>query len=224
MIANLYLGIVDFWFIKHTRYRDMMWIRYADDGVLVSRNPTNRIRNRLRGVLKKIGLQIHPEKTHEVDLDQDGATMEYLGFQILRRRARTTQNTALVRAPSPKAQKRIRIRLRDTIRRDGWRKPHEMVARVNQQVRGWVMYFSHSNRKSPFRSLAKFVQKRFRAHLARRKRVAGRGTRRFSDQWLSTKLGLLDAYVLYAQLRLPKPRDSEETHGKARCVSSARRV
>ena len=62
---------------------------------------------------------------------------------------------------------------------------------LNRSLRGWSNYFCYGTRRSAFRSVDRYTYERVRDFLARRHKVAGRGTRRFSYDAVYGELGLL---------------------------------
>ena len=62
---------------------------------------------------------------------------------------------------------------------------------LNRSLRGWSNYFSYGTRRSVFRGVDRYVYERVRDFLARRHKVAGRGTRRFSCEVVYGERGLL---------------------------------
>ena len=170
VLANLYLTVLDYWFVKNFWFKDTVWIRYADDGLLLSRVPLGNARLRVRAVLRKMGLSRNERKTQEVDMGTDGGTLDFLGYRFARRPARSTQNLALLLYPSPDACKRVRKRLRAVIPTRGPRAPNEVAKEANLVLRGWIRYFARSRRKQPFKALGDFIKKRMRRYLLRRRR------------------------------------------------------
>ena len=62
---------------------------------------------------------------------------------------------------------------------------------LNKSLLGWSNYFSYGTRRSVFRGVDRYVYERVRDFLARRHKVAGRGTKRFSCEIVYGELGLL---------------------------------
>jgi len=62
---------------------------------------------------------------------------------------------------------------------------------LNRSLRGWSNYFSYGTRRSAFRGVDRYVYERVRDFLARRHKVAGRGTKRFSCDVVYGERGLL---------------------------------
>jgi RNA-directed DNA polymerase len=62
---------------------------------------------------------------------------------------------------------------------------------LNSSMLGWSNYFCRGTCRSAFRSIDRYAYERARDFLARRHKVAGRGTRRFSCDVIYGELGLL---------------------------------
>ena len=62
---------------------------------------------------------------------------------------------------------------------------------LNSSLLGWSNYFCHGTCRSAFRSIDRYVYERVRDFLARRHKVAGRGTHRFSLDVVYGERGLL---------------------------------
>jgi RNA-directed DNA polymerase len=62
---------------------------------------------------------------------------------------------------------------------------------LNSLLLGWSNYFSYGTRRSTFRGVDRYAYERVRDFLARRHKVAGRGTRRFSCDVVYGDRGLL---------------------------------
>ena len=67
----------------------------------------------------------------------------------------------------------------------------EVCDTLNTFLFGWSNYFCYGTRRSAFRAVDWYVYERVRDFLARRHRVAGRGTRQFSCEVVYGALGLL---------------------------------
>ena len=66
----------------------------------------------------------------------------------------------------------------------------DVCDQLNRSMRGWSNYFCHGTRWTIFRSVDRYIYERVRDFLARRHRLAGRGTRRFSYEAVYT-MGLM---------------------------------
>ena len=67
----------------------------------------------------------------------------------------------------------------------------ELRDTLNSSLLGWSNYFCVGTRRSAFRGIDRYVYERVRDFLARRHKVAGRGTRRFSCEVVYGERGLL---------------------------------
>jgi len=118
LLANIFLNQLDKNF--HTQqdsplyFADARLIRYADDFVVMARYMGNRITDWLENVVEdKLKLSINREKTKVVEVKQQGASLDFLGFTLrydkdLRGGNRKYLNTF----PSTKAAARYRDNLR----------------------------------------------------------------------------------------------------------------
>src|SRR5690242_20640614 len=70
---------------------------------------------------------------------------------------------------------------------------------LNRFLLGWSNYFCHGTRRSAFRSADRYVYERVRDFLARRHKVAGRGTRRSKGEKLHVILsgGVENSWLLH---------------------------
>ena len=67
----------------------------------------------------------------------------------------------------------------------------ELRDSLNSSLLGWSNYFCVGTRRSAFRGVDRYVYERVRDFLARRHKVAGRGTHRFSCEVVYGERGLL---------------------------------
>ena len=167
LLANLYLDALDW----KLRLGGWELVRYADDFVVLCRT-----RAQAEEVLALIadwstaaGLQLHPQKTRLVDMEQPGG-FDFLGYHFERGGGRW---------PREKSARNIRQKLRRLTRRNNGKSLRDLIAdTLNPVLRGWHGYFWRSNRWT-FRGLDGYVRGRLRGIL--RKRHGGRGRGRGSD-------------------------------------------
>ena len=94
-------------------------------------------------------------------------------------------------SPSKKSVRRLKTTVGNLLvagNNDPW---WEVRDTLNRSLRGWSNYFSYGTRRSVFRGVDRYVYERVRDFLARRHKVAGRGTRRFSCEVVYGERGLL---------------------------------
>jgi len=174
LLANLYLH----WFDKkyHGEQGPYRWanarlVRYADDFVLLARYMGVRIRNFTESLLEgRFALTINRDKTRVVNLHEEGATLDFLGYTFRYDHDRYGRPRRYLNVvPSKKATERERQRLREMIGPHVCFKPiTELIQEVNRQLRGWSNYFGQGYPRQAFRDLNYFVRSRLIRHLKRR--------------------------------------------------------
>jgi RNA-directed DNA polymerase len=174
LLANIYLH----WFEKvfHGSEGPAQWaqarlVRYADDFVVLARYQSRRLVEWIEGKLEgRFKLSINRRKTRVVDLDQPGASLDFLGFTFrydrdLHGRPRRYLNVF----PSRKAEARAREKVRDLTSSQRCLVPiPELIGHINRWQRGWAGYFRHGYPAMAFRRLNWFVYDRLVRHLKRR--------------------------------------------------------
>ena len=94
-------------------------------------------------------------------------------------------------SPSKKSVQRFKTKVGNLLvpgNNDPW---PEVCDTLNRSLLGWSNYFCHGTRRSAFRGIDRYVYERVRDFLARRHKVAGRGTHRFSCEVVYGHRGLL---------------------------------
>jgi RNA-directed DNA polymerase len=180
LLANLYLH----WFDKRFQAgngpgprSEARLVRYADDFVVMARTQSPQLQERVDGLLEDwLGLTINRDKTRVVDLEDEGAHLDFLGytFRYLRDRFGRPQRY-LALCPSKKALARERTRLREmTSSRFGWKPIPTLIQELNRHLKGWANYFGHGYPRQAFQEINEFVRGRLRRHLRRRSQRAFR--------------------------------------------------
>ena len=94
-------------------------------------------------------------------------------------------------SPSKKSVQRLKAKVGELLvpsNTDPW---PEVRDDLNRTLRGWSNYFNLGSPVAEFRSVDHYVRERVRAFLARRHKVAGRGTRRFTWDVIHQDRGVL---------------------------------
>jgi RNA-directed DNA polymerase len=132
-LANLYLHPLDQ--LMQQSGREM--VRYADDFVVRCRSRVEA-EDTLRAIeqwMNAAGLQLHPEKTRLVDLNEAKAGFDFLGYHFLRGGKRW---------PRKKSVQKLKDKLRAKTRRTNGHSLRVIIADVNRTTKGWYEYFRHS--------------------------------------------------------------------------------
>jgi RNA-directed DNA polymerase len=174
LLANLYLHWFDALFHGPqgpARRADAKLVRYADDFVVLAKQMGSEtiefIESRLEG---KFQLEINREKTRVVDLREEGASLNFLGYTFRYDRDLKGRDGAYLNVfPSKKAVQREREKLHDMTDSHQCFKPIPvLIGEVNRQLRGWANYFSFGYSMSAFCEIDRYVRDRLSQHLQRR--------------------------------------------------------
>ena len=174
LLANLYLH----WFDKtfHFPTGPAHWaqaklVRYADDFVVLARWQGGRLRELLEEKLETwMGLEINRDKTRVVDLRDEGASLDFLGYTFRYDRDRHGGKHRYLNVfPSKQAVAREREKLREmTGPRQGWKPLPWLLEDLNRHLRGWANYFGYGYPRAAFREINGYVRQRLTRHLRRR--------------------------------------------------------
>jgi RNA-directed DNA polymerase len=174
LLANLYLHWFDTVFYRPggpAHWAKAKLVRYADDFVVLARYQGPQLREFIESKLETwMGLEIHRDKTRVIDLKEEGASLDFLGFTFryyrdLKGRGHRYLNVA----PSKKALERERARLRELTsgRRCFWPIPM-LIEDLNGHLNGWANYFHFGYPRTAFRQINSYVRQRLTQHLRRR--------------------------------------------------------
>jgi RNA-directed DNA polymerase len=173
LLANLYLHWFDTVFHRPggpAHWAQAKLVRYADDFVVLVRQPSQKLVDWIEAKLETwMGLQINREKTRWVELGQEGASLDFLGFTFRRDRSRLGPGHYWNVHPSAKSLERERVKLKELTsgRHSYWPIP-KLVEELNQQLRGWANYFRFGYPSQAFARINQYVQVRLWQHLKRR--------------------------------------------------------
>jgi len=117
------------------------------------------------------GLQLHPEKTRLVDVQQPGG-FDFLGYHFTRR----------YRLPRTKSLRKLKDAVRQKTRRTHGHSFAVIIHDLNRVLRGWFEYFKHS-RAHAFVPIDAWVRMRVRCILRHRMGRRGRSIRFDHHQW-----------------------------------------
>jgi RNA-directed DNA polymerase len=174
LLSNLYLH----WFDKlfHRADGPAQWagakmVRYADDFVVLARYQGDRLTGWIESKLEGwLGLEINREKTRVVQLKEEGASLDFLGFTFryyddLQGRGWRYLNVS----PSAKALKKEREKLHDmTDHRQCFQPIPALIDELNRHLKGWKNYFDFGYPRVAFGEINSYVRDRLTQHLRRR--------------------------------------------------------
>jgi group II intron reverse transcriptase/maturase len=203
LLANIYLQVLDDIWQKRCRGIGTL-VRYADDFVVLCRTEglAREARRRIEWVMHRLGLQLHPEKTRQVDLRREKGSFVFLGCTIRKRRSiqRNPRWWFAQRWPSPKALQRIRDRVRElTEARYSGRPLQWIIDGLNPVLRGWGNYFRSGNADGKFNAVDRFVFHRLTRWLDRR---GGQRPQRL-EHWTRERFYGMGLHRLQGTVRYP---------------------
>ena len=147
----------------------------ADDFVVMARYQGTRLREDIEGFIEgRMGLTINREKTRIVNLGEEGATLDFLGFTFRYDRDRYGSDRRYLNiVPSAKSVTNQRSKLRKlTDSHQCFTPLHGMIKKINQQTTGWTGYFDFGYPRQAFRDINHFTTERLIKHTQRRSQRA----------------------------------------------------
>lgn len=170
LLSNIYLHALDVLWTRHSGPLGEL-VRYADDFVVMCRTAKDceLAEARIRVIMKRLGLELHPDKTRRVELYDGKQGFDFLGCHLHKRMSgrlweqQRQRCYYLQRWPSQRSMQRVRQRVRDLT--PGSRCHADLrtvIAELNPVLRGWGNYFRTGNAARQFIALDSFVVRRLR--------------------------------------------------------------
>ena len=210
LLSNIYLHVLDTLWTRHSAPLGTL-VRYADDLVVVckTRQQCEEAERRIRVILARLGLELHPDKTRRVELYDGKQGFDFLGCHFRKRLSgaiwerERKRKYFLHRQPSRRAMKRIRQRVRDATPRGRCHADlRTVIADLNPILRGWGAYFRTGNAARSFNQIDSFVYERLKAlrvKRAGRQLTAGKASTWTRDYYVSLGLHRLRGTVKYPE-------------------------
>jgi RNA-directed DNA polymerase len=169
-------------FDREMRLRGYQLTRYADDWVITCKSAAEA-RSAVdvaRRILKQLGVELHPQKTRIVHV-QEG--FEFLGYKIKRGKRKfylpeskirsQARQGALYAYPKEKSIRRFMDQVRQRTKRRLPLKPPQLIAELNPLLRGWGEYYKRAHVRRLFNRLDRWIIRRIWSHRYKRWRTAG---------------------------------------------------
>lgn len=175
LLANLYLNPLD-WLMQAS---GLQMVRYADDFVVLcrTRQEAEEALRKIERWMAEAGLTLHPQKTRLVDMNQEKACFEFLGYRFYR-----TKAGKMGHIPRSKSTKSLQERLKPLTKRANGHGMEAIIARINPILRGWYGYFQHSPGWALSR-VDRWVRGRLRSILRKRHKGKGRSGMKENQKW-----------------------------------------
>jgi group II intron reverse transcriptase/maturase len=210
LLSNIYLHALDTLWTRHSAPLGTL-VRYADDFVVMSRTRSQceQAEARIRVILERLGLELHPEKTRRVDLFDGKQGFDFLGCHLHKRLSGPLLEKTgrklyfLQRWPSQRSMRRIRQRVKELTPRGRCHADlRDVIDDLNPVLRGWGNYFRTGNAAQRFIQVDSYVWRRLlRLRLARKGRHLKPGEVR---RWTRESFESLGLYRLSGTVRYPE--------------------
>jgi len=177
LLSNIYLHVLDVLWTRHSAPLGTL-VRYADDLVVIckTKRDCEQAEQRIRVILERLGLELHPDKTRRVELYDGKQGFDFLGHHLHKRMSgalweRTGKRLYyLQRWPSVRAMKQVRQRVKELTHRGRCHADiREVIASLNPVLRGWGNYFRTGNAARKFNQIDRYVERRLRTLRLHRK-------------------------------------------------------
>lgn len=161
LLSNVYLDPLDH-LVADAGFE---MVRYADDFVILcrSREDAERALALVQEWVTANGLTLHPTKTRIVDSHTE--SFAFLGYEFRGHK----------HWPRPKSMQKLRDSLRAKTKRQSGKSMPCIVKEVNQTLRGWYAYFQHSSYDNVFEGIDRWLRRRLRCILLKRRGRGGFG-------------------------------------------------
>jgi group II intron reverse transcriptase/maturase len=177
LLSNIYLHVLDTLWMRHSASLGTL-VRYCDDFVVMcrTRKQCERAQARIELILKRLGLELHPDKTRRVELYDGKEGFDFLGCHLHKRLSGRIWERErkrlyfLHRWPSRRAMVRVRQRVRELTPKSRCHVDlRHVIADINPVLRGWGNYYRTGNAAREFVSVDYYVVGRLRTLCVARK-------------------------------------------------------
>jgi RNA-directed DNA polymerase len=210
LLSNIFLHVLDDVWTRRSPGLGVL-VRYADDFVVMCDTKTacEHAESRVREILARLGLELHPDKTRQVDLSHGREGVDFLGCHLRKRMSGRLWERwhrpvyYLQRWPSDRAMRRIRQRVKTATLRGACHRPlRDVIARLNPVLRGWAAYFRTGNAAIKFGQVDDYAAWRLKRLLLKRH---GRNLRPGqAAQWTPDYFHALGLHRLRGTIRYPE--------------------
>jgi RNA-directed DNA polymerase len=177
LLSNIYLHFLDSVWERKCGHLGTL-VRYADDFVVMCETAENceEAERRVRLILERLKLKLHPEKTRRVELTDGKGGFDFLGCHLRKRVSgplleRGIRRYYLQRWPSARSMKRVRQRVKALTgrERNGVKDVRVLIRDLNPVLRGWGNYFRTGNAAEKFLQVDTYTWVRLHRFLVKRK-------------------------------------------------------
>jgi len=176
LLANIYLNPLD-WLLAEA---GLEMVRYADDMVILCSEPNQaeQALAKVRQWMESAGLELHPQKTRIVSMNEVGSHFDFLGYRFWRSK-RGNRIRHFIR---PKSKKKLKGNLKPHTKRTQGECLTAIIAKINPKLKGWYGYFRHASRDA-LKEIDGWVRGRLRSLLRKRSKRKGRASGADHHRW-----------------------------------------
>jgi RNA-directed DNA polymerase len=165
-------------------------VNYADDLVICCRGKGEEALATMRDMMRKLKLTVNEKKTRVCKLPEE--KFDFLGYTFGRCYSSTKGRAYLGTTPSKKRVQRICEAISQATRRSQTQQDAEkLVETLNRKTIGWANYFSLGPVSKAYRTVERHTRRRLRQWLCAKHKQQGSGSRRYSDETLHVRFGLV---------------------------------
>jgi len=177
LLSNIYLHFLDAVWERKCAHLGTL-VRYADDFVVMCETAEDceEAERRVRLILERLKLTLHPEKTRRVELTDGKGGFDFLGCYLRKRVSgrlleRGTRRYFFQRWPSQHSMKRVRQRVKELTGRDrnGVKDVRVIIRDLNPVLRGWGQYFRTGNAAGKFLQVDTYAWRRLLRFMVKRR-------------------------------------------------------
>lgn len=144
LLSNIYLHLVDKIINKKNgifKNMGISIIRYADDFVLMGKCINERIKDKLKEILKRMELELNENKTRIIIAVK--MPFDFLGFTIrYDKDLYGTDKRYWNIIPSKKSRKKVRENIKEFLNKNRHFAPYKVAKGLNEIIIGWINYFN----------------------------------------------------------------------------------
>ncbi len=192
LLGNLYMRrfVLGWKKLGHERRLRAYIVNYADDLVICCRGKAGEALATMRNMMTKLKLTVNETKTRVCKLPEE--RFDFLGYTFGRCYSPKTGRAYLGTTPSKKRVQRICEAISEATRRSQTQQAAEtLVEMLNRQIIGWANYFCLGPVSKAYRAVERHTGRRLRQWLCAKHKRQGSGTKRYPDEFLHEKCGLV---------------------------------
>jgi RNA-directed DNA polymerase len=192
LLSNLYMRrfVLGWKRLGHEQQFGGRIVTYADDLVICCKRGAEEALAKMRQTMQRLRLTVNEEKTHVCRVPEQ--YFDFLGYQFGRFYSAETGRAYLGTRPSKKSVKRLLTSIHElTTHKRCLLDAEVLVTDLNHKLRGWANYFKLGPVSKAYKAVDKYTTTRLRRWLRHKHKVRNRGRSRYSDEYLSERLGLV---------------------------------